>query len=55
MLDIALVDRLTAVKSKISELTAEKDRLEGEIILASREDLENTCSICWFIFSTSSR
>lgn len=42
MIDNELIDKLTAVKSEIAELTAEKDRLEGEIILASREDLENT-------------
>lgn len=42
MIDTSLIDQLTTIKSKITELTAEKDRLEGEIILASREDLENT-------------
>lgn len=42
MIDKALIDKLASVKSKIAELNAEKDRIEGELILATREDLENT-------------
>ena len=42
VIDNELIDRLSDVKLKIAELTAEKERLEGEIILASRKDIENT-------------
>lgn len=36
------IDRLAEIKQQISDLNAEKDRIEGEILLACREDLENT-------------
>lgn len=42
MIDTSLIDQLTTIKSKITELTAEKEKLEAEIILASSKDLENT-------------
>lgn len=42
MIDTSLIDKLAAIKSKITELTTEKEKLEAEIILASSKDLENT-------------
>lgn len=42
MLDTTLIDKLTTIKSRITELTAEKEKLEAEIILTSSKDLENT-------------
>ena len=42
MIDTNLIDQLTTIKSKITELTAEKEKLEAEIIFASSKDLENT-------------
>lgn len=42
MVDDKLIDRLSEVRRQIDTLNAEKDRLEGELILQSRSDLENT-------------
>lgn len=42
MIDSVKIDRLSEIKKQMSELKAESDQLEGEIILECREELENT-------------
>ena len=42
MLDSVKIDRLSEIKKQMLELKTESDRLEGEIILECREELENT-------------
>lgn len=42
MIDSIKIDRLSEIKKQMTELKAESDRLEGEIILECREELENT-------------
>lgn len=42
MIDKTLIDKLADIKSQITALTAEKEKIEGELILASKHDLENT-------------